>query len=78
MNETRDILDKDGNKVGELSPPEGVTWTEEEWAEKLAAYSRVQPRFCRDCAKATGSDEAGWFCMGTLINGDAAGEPCFE
>lgn len=36
----RDCLDYLGNKVGELSEPEGVTWTEEQWAEKLSRYSR--------------------------------------
>jgi len=36
---TRDILDFNEIKIGELSEPDGVTWTEEEWSERLAVYS---------------------------------------
>lgn len=39
----RDCLDYLGNKVGELEEPEGTTWSEETWAEKLAPYAVAPP-----------------------------------
>jgi hypothetical protein len=40
---TRDILDYLGNKLGEISEPEGISWTEEEWEGKLSPYAAAPP-----------------------------------
>lgn len=40
---TRDILDYLGNKIGEMSEPTGVIWSEEKWTEKLAVYAKAPP-----------------------------------
>lgn len=55
---TRDALDYLGNKVGEVSEPDGVTWTEGQWAEKLSVYavapqspSEIQSSYLRNTIK---------------------------
>ena len=35
----RDILNYEGTKIGELEEPSGVTWTEEEWTERLSKFA---------------------------------------
>lgn len=35
----RDILNYQGDKIGELEEPSGVTWTEDEWTERLSRYA---------------------------------------
>lgn len=39
----RDLLSYLGDKIGELEEPEGVTWTEEQWAEKLGNAAKPPP-----------------------------------
>jgi hypothetical protein len=39
----RDVLNYMGEKVGEISEPTGVTWTEEQWSSKLAPYAKAPP-----------------------------------
>lgn len=41
MSETRSILDKDGNVVGELTMPDNTS--EDIWSAKLGEYSYVKP-----------------------------------
>lgn len=40
---TRDLLNYLGQKIGDLSEPDGVTWTEEQWTEKLAKAAKAPP-----------------------------------
>jgi hypothetical protein len=40
---SRDILDYQSNVIGQLSEPEGIEWTEEQWAEMLAPYAVSPP-----------------------------------
>lgn len=56
---TRDALNYLGVKVGEVSEPDGVTFSEEQWAAKLAIYaiappspSEVQASYLRNTIKA--------------------------
>lgn len=40
---TRDALNYLGQKVAEVSEPDGVEWTEQQWAEKLAPFAVPPP-----------------------------------
>jgi len=37
----RDILNYLGEKIGEMESPQGVTWTDAEWDERLSVFSRA-------------------------------------
>jgi hypothetical protein len=40
---SRQAVDYLGNPVATISEPEGITWSEEMWAEKLAVYAKPPP-----------------------------------